>query len=57
VVVKSTVEATMQSEGLRDAMLATEAGARTLVTTAEKIARSVEDLQAWRATIEREGVD
>jgi hypothetical protein len=57
VLIKSAMEATIQTEGLREAMLATEAGAQTLVAAADKIARSVEDARLRRPPLQREHVD
>jgi hypothetical protein len=57
VLIKSAMEATIQTEGLREAMLATEAGAQTLVAAADKIARSVEDARVRRPPLQREHVD
>ncbi len=57
VLIKSAMEATIQTEGLREALLATEAGAQTLVAAADKIARSVEDVRLRRPPLQREHVD
>jgi hypothetical protein len=57
VLIKSAMEATIQTEGLREALLATEAGAQTLVAAADKIARSVEDARVRRPPLQREHVD
>jgi hypothetical protein len=57
VLIKSAMEATIQTDGLREAMLATEAGAQTLVAAADKIARSVEDARLRRPPLQREHVD
>jgi hypothetical protein len=57
VLIRSGVDATLQAEGLRDAIQATEADAQTLVQAAEKISQSVEDLQVLRLTPRRERVD
>jgi hypothetical protein len=57
VLIKSAMEATIQTEGLREALLATEAGAQTLVAAADKIARSVDDLRLRRPPLQREHVD
>jgi len=57
VLIRSGVDATLQAEGLRDAIQATQADAQTLVQAAEKISQSVEDLQVLRLTPRRERVD
>lgn len=57
VLIKSGVDATLQAEGLRETIQATEAGAQTLVQAAEKISQSVEDLQVLGLTPRRERVD
>jgi intergrase/recombinase len=57
VLIKSGVDATLQAEGLRETIQATEAGAQTLVQAAEKISHSVEDLQVLGLTPRRERVD
>jgi hypothetical protein len=57
VLIKSAMEATIQTEGLREALLATEAGAQTLVAAADKIARSAEDARVHRPPLQREHVD
>jgi hypothetical protein len=57
VLIRSGVDATLQAEGLREAIQATEADAQTLVQAAEKISQSVEDLQVLRLTPRRERVD
>jgi hypothetical protein len=57
VLIKSGVDATLQAEGLRETIHATEAGAQTLVQAAEKISQSVEDLQVLGLTPRRERVD
>jgi hypothetical protein len=57
VLIKSAMEATIQTEGLREALLATEAGAQTLVAAVDKIARSVEDARVRRPPLQREHVD
>ena len=57
VLIRSGVDATLQAEGLRAALQATEADAQTLVQAAEKISQSVEDLQVLRLQPRRERVD
>jgi Mg2+ and Co2+ transporter CorA len=57
VLIRSGVDATLQAEGLREAIQATQADAQTLVQAAEKISQSVEDLQVLRLTPRRERVD
>jgi uncharacterized protein YoxC len=57
VLIRSGVDATLQAEGLREAVQATQADAQTLVQAAEKISQSVEDLQVLRLTPRRERVD
>jgi hypothetical protein len=57
VLIRSGVDATLQAEGLREAIQATQADAQTLVRAAEKISQSVEDLQVLRLTPRRERVD
>jgi Mg2+ and Co2+ transporter CorA len=57
VLIRSGVDATLQAEGLREAVQATQGDAQTLVQAAEKISQSVEDLQVLRLTPRRERVD
>ena len=57
VLIKAAMETTIQTEGLREALLATEAGAQTLVAAADKIARSVDDARVRRPPLQREHVD
>jgi hypothetical protein len=57
VLVKSGIDATVQTEGLREAILTTEARAQTLVRAAERISQSVEDLRVPRPAPRREPVD
>jgi Mg2+ and Co2+ transporter CorA len=57
VLIRSGVDATLQTEGLREAIQATQADAQTLVQAAEQISQSVEDLQVLRLTPRRERVD
>ena len=57
VLIRSGVDATLQAEGLREAIQATQVDAQTLVQVAEKISQTVEDLQVLRLTPRRERVD
>jgi hypothetical protein len=57
VLIKSGVDATVQTEGLCEAILATEARAQTLVQAAERISHSVEDLRVPRPAPRPERVD
>ena len=57
VLIRSGVDATVQAEGLRAAIQATQVDAQTLVQVAEKISQTVEDLQVLRLTPRRERVD
>ena len=57
VLIRSGVDATLQAEGLREAIQATQVDAQTLVQAAEKISQSVENLQVLRLTPRRERVD
>ena len=57
VLIRSGVDATLQAEGLREAIQATQVDAQTLVQVAEKISQSGEDLQVLRLQPRRERVD
>jgi hypothetical protein len=57
ILIKSTMEAAVQSDGLREAVQATEAGAQMLAMAAEKISQSVEAARFRYPTSHRERVD
>ena len=56
VLVRFTVEVKVLREGLREAMLAAEAGAQRLVMATEQFSQSVEDLRFLRLPLDREHV-
>lgn len=57
VLIKSGVEAAMQTEGLREVLPAIEAGIQSLAAAAERISGVVEGLRGARRTPKRETID